>query len=124
MWIYESKAKKKKFEAAFAGQEPLDEQIFYERYFQARGVPADVVIKVRRILEDALDADLPRLKAEDDFTKNLSFFFQYDSLADVELVGRLEEEFSIKIADAEAERTRTVEDIISLVWLKLQQRAA
>jgi acyl carrier protein len=124
MWIYESKAKKKKFKAAFAGREPLDEQTFYERYFQARGVPADVVIKVRRILEDVLDADLSRLKAEDDLTKNLSFFFQYDSMADVELVERLEEEFGIGIADAEAEKTRTVEDIVNLVWLKLRQRAA
>lgn len=124
MWIYESRAKKKKFAAAFAGREPLDDQAFYEMYFQSRGVPADVVIKVRRILEEVLDANLSCLKAEDDLTKNLSFFFQYDSMADVELVERLEEEFSIKIADAEAEQTRTVENIVNLVWLKLRQRAA
>jgi acyl carrier protein len=124
MWIYASRAKRKRFEAAFAGREPLDAQAFYERYFQSRGVPADVVIKVRRILEDVLDADLSRLKAEDDLTSNLSFFFQYDSMADVELVIRLEEEFGIKITDAEAEQTHTVEDIVSLVWLKLRQRAA
>jgi acyl carrier protein len=124
MWIYESRAKRKKFEEAFAGREPLDEKTFYETYFQSRGVPADVVIKVRHILEEVLDADLSRLKVEDDLTKNLSFFFQYDSMADVELVERLEEEFSIKIADAEAEKTRTVEDIVNLVWFKLRQRAA
>src|SRR5215203_3674503 len=93
MWIYESRSKKKRFEAAFAGREPMDEQTFYERYFESRGAPADVVIKVRRILEEVLDADLSRLKAEDDLTKNLSFFFQYDSMADVEMVERLEEEF-------------------------------
>jgi acyl carrier protein len=124
VWLYESRAKRKKFEAAFAGRDPLDEQAFYETYFQSRGVPADVVIKVRRILEEVLGADLSRMKAEDDLTKNLSFFFQYDSMADVELVERLEEEFSIKIADAEAEKTRTVEEIVGLVWLKLRQRAA
>jgi len=124
MWIYESRAKRKKFEEAFAGREPLDEQTFYETYFQSRGVPADVVIKVRRVLEEVLDADLSRLKAEDDLTRNLGFFFQYDSMADVELVKRLEEEFNIKIADAEAEKTRTVEDIVNLAWFKLRQRAA
>lgn len=124
MSIYQSRARKKKFEEAFAGREPLDERTFYEKYFHSRGVPADVVIKVRRILEDVLDADLSRLKADDDLTKNLSFFFQYDSLADVELVERLEEEFDIKIADAEAEKTHTVEDVVNLVWLKLRQRAA
>jgi acyl carrier protein len=124
MWIYESRAKKKKWEAAFAGREPLDEQGFYERYFQARGIPADVVKKVRRVLEDELDADLTRLKAEDDFTQNLSFFFDYDSLAGVKIVERLEEEFSIKITDAEAGEAHTVEGIVNLVWAKIRQRAA
>lgn len=123
-WIYESRAKKRKFAAAFAGRDQLDEQMFYERYFQARGVPAEVVVKVRRILEDVLGADMSRLEAEDDLTRNLSFFFQFDSMADVELVERLEEEFSIRIADAEAEQSRTVEDIVTLVWLKLRQREA
>lgn len=122
--IWESRARKKKMKAAFARREPLDEQTFYERDFQSRGVPADVVTKVRRILEDELGADLSRLKAEDDFTRNLSFFFDYDSLASVKIVERLEEEFHINITDAEAEKTQTVEDIVNLVWLKLGQRAA
>jgi acyl carrier protein len=124
IWLYESWAKKRKFEAAFTGRDPLDEQLFYQQYFQSRGVPADVVIKIRRVLEEVLGADMSRLKADDDLTRNLSFFFQYDSLADVEIVERLEEEFSIKIADAEAEQTHTVEDIVTLVWLKLRQHAA
>jgi acyl carrier protein len=124
MWIYDSRAKRKKFEAAFAGRESLDEQTFYERYFRSRGIPEDVVSRVRRIFEEVLNADLSQLKAEDDLTRNLSFFFQFDSMADVELVETLEEAFSIKITDAEAERTHTVEDLINLVWLKVRQRAA
>jgi acyl carrier protein len=67
---------------------------------------------------------MSRLSAEDDFSKNLNFFWQYDSMADVEIVVRLEKEFDIKITDVEAERTKTVEDLVNLVWLKLQQRAA
>ena len=124
IWLWESRAKKARIEAAFAHREPIDERTFYERYFQSRGVPAFVVIKVREVLEYELEADLSRLSADDDFTRNLSFFWDYDSLANVKIVEHLEEEFRIKITDAEAERTHTVADIVNLVWLKLRERAA
>lgn len=117
--IWERKAKSEKLDDAFAGREPLDEQTFYEKYFRARGVPSDVVIKVKRIFESELGVDLSRLSAEDDFSRNLSFLWEYDSMADVEIVIRLEEEFGIKIADAEAEKANTIEAIVNLVWSKL-----
>jgi acyl carrier protein len=119
IWIYGSRAKKK-FEAAFTGREPLDEQTFYEKYFQVRGVPLHVVVTIRRVLEDVLGEDMSRLRAEDDFRRNLSFFFEFDSMADVEIVERLQEEFNIEITNAEAERTHTVEDLVTLVWSKLR----
>jgi acyl carrier protein len=122
--LWEGRKKKRKLEEAFAEREPLAEHAFYEKYFRARGVPADIVLKVQRILGDELNADLSRLSAGDDFSRNLSFFWEYDSMADVEIVMRLEEEFGIKIADAEAERARTVEDIVDLVWGKLRPREA
>lgn len=122
--IYVERKRKRVIENSFAGREALDEMTFYERYFQAQGVPFFIVLKVRKILEETLEADLSRLRAEDDFTKNLSYFFQYDSWASIEIVERLEEEFAIKITDAEAARTHTVEEIINLVWLKLSERAA
>jgi acyl carrier protein len=37
---------------------------------------------------------------------------------------RLENEFDIKITDAEAERTTTIDDLINLVWSKVRERAA
>ena len=124
MWLWEAREKKKKIAAAFADREAVDERTFYERYFQNNGVPADVAIKVRRILEDELGVDLSRLTAEDDFTRNLSFFWEYDSLTDVEVVMRIEEEFGIKISDEEAGKTHTVKNLVDLVWYKLGQRAA
>jgi acyl carrier protein len=72
----------------------------------------------------SLHADLSRLAAEDDFKKNLSFFWQFESVADVEIVVRIEEEFEISITDYEAERTQTVEELVNLVWQKVRQRAA
>ncbi len=119
MAIRDRKIRQRKIDAAFADRAPLDEPTFYSRYFMARGVPEFIVVQVRRILEDELGADLSRLSAEDDLTKNLSFFFEHDSLAGVAIVERLEEEFHIKISDAEATKTHTVKDIVNLVWIKL-----
>jgi acyl carrier protein len=124
IWIWQTRAKKKKIENAFAGRLPLEERTFYETYFASRGVPFFVVKAVRQILEEELDADLSRLSAEDDFARNLSFFWDYESAAAVEIVVRLENEFNIKITDAEAERTTTIDGLINLIWLKVQERSA
>jgi acyl carrier protein len=124
MSVFQLRAVTKKLDAAFAGREPLDEHTFYETYFQSRGVPSDVVATIRRILEEEFDLDLSRLSAEDDFARNLSFVVDYGSLDAVEVVIRLEEEFGIKITDAEAQHTTTVEGIVNLVCDKLRQRGA
>jgi acyl carrier protein len=112
----------RRYESAFSGREPLDAHTFYEKYFRERGVPAYIVIRVREILEDVLDADLSRLSAEDDFGRNLRFAFESDSLADVEIVQMLEDRFHIKIADAEAEKAITIRDIVNVVWDKVREQ--
>jgi acyl carrier protein len=116
--------RKREIQAAFAGRESLDEQTFYERYFQARGVPADVVLRVRRILERDLGASMSRLLPDDDFTGNLKFFFNHDELASIYVVEDIEKEFGISISDDEASRMHTVNGIIFGAWEKIQQRAA
>ncbi len=122
--FYQLKQKKKKFQNAFSERQPLDAQTFYEKYFRDHEVPADIVIKIRNIFEQVLEADLSRLQAEDDLTQNLSFFFDYDSMAGEELVARLEEEFKINITFAEAQKVKTIEEIVNLVWLKVSQCTA
>jgi len=117
----EARAKRRQVRKAVAGREPLTAQEFFERHFQADGIPFSVVSGVRRILEEHLDADLSRLAASDDFSTNLNFFWRYDSMADVEIVLALEKEFGIEIADAEAAAARTVRDIVGLVWSKKKQ---
>ncbi len=120
---YESSQKRKKIEQAFEGRPCLNNQEMYERYFQSQNIPSDVVFRVKRILEEQLDADLSRLTEEDDFSTNLSFFWDFDSMADVEIVMALEEEFDIKIEDSEAEHTSTILDIMNLVDTKKQKHA-
>ena len=65
---------------------------------------------------------MSRLRAEDDFSKNLSFFWDFDSLADVEIVLAIQEHFRIEIPDSEAEQTHTVSELVQLVSGKVGAR--
>lgn len=119
-----SRAKERKIQETFAGREPLTPEAFYDRYFLGLGVAPEVVVGIRKILEEQLGADMSRLRAEDDFSKNLRFFWDFDSMADVELVLAIEDHFQIKIADPEAEKTRTVSELVHLVSNKVGRSSA
>jgi acyl carrier protein len=114
----ESRRRKARIEAVFAGRERLTPEQFYERYFQEKGVPFSIVSGVRKILEEQLGADLACMSAEDDFSRNLQFFWAFDDMADVAIVEALESHFDVSITDAEAAGTHTVKDIISLIHSK------
>lgn len=86
------------------------------------GVPKDVVAGVREVLQEQLNADLSKLSAEDDFSKNLRFFWDYDSMADVAVIDGLEKRFDIRIEDQEAVDAKSVRDIVNLVTRKIQAR--
>jgi len=115
----EFRAKERKVQETFAGRESLTPEAFYERYFLGLGIAPEIVVGIRKILEEQLGVDMSRLRAEDDFSKNLSFFWDFDSMADVELVIAIEEHFQIKIADPEAEKTHTVSELVQLVSNKV-----
>ncbi len=121
MSLYERKARAREIELAFAGRESLGEEQSYERYFKARGVPSTVAIRVRQIVEPVLDADLSRLSGEDDLSRDLGFFWDYDPMADVMLVIELEKGFGIKFSDEETKTMTTVRDIVEGVWQKFRE---
>ncbi len=118
----EKTSREKKIEEAFAERPQRTPEEFYQTYFMTLGVPEDVVLGVREILEVQLDADLSRMIDADDFSKNLCFFWDFDSMADVEIVCALEARFEIKISDKEAENAVTVRDIVELVWNKVEEK--
>ncbi|MFL6211474.1 MAG: acyl carrier protein [Pyrinomonadaceae bacterium] len=120
LYFVSARAQRRKLDVAFAGREPLDGPTFYERFFRTQNIPVEIVMTVRRILEEEIGVDLSRLHADDDFTGNIRFLLESDGLIGVEIVMRLEAEFKIKIDDAEAESAHTVRDIVELVWRKLQ----
>jgi len=117
---YEGMQRQKKIEIAFKDRESLSPDAFFEKYYGSKDIPDGIVKGVRKILEEQLDADLSQLSSIDDFSENLSFFWDYDSMADVEIVMALEEVFGIKIEDSEAGKASTVNDIIMLVFNKVK----
>jgi acyl carrier protein len=120
----EQRQKLQKLEQVFAGRESLDDSQLWSRYFEQYGVAPDTVAKVRRILTQILQADLSRIRDTDDFSKELALFWSFDSLADVEIVQALEDEFGITITDAKAVAMKTLRDIILGVHAKITKSSA
>lgn len=110
--------KRRMIERAFLGRASLSPEKFYETYFLKKSISLQVVVGVREVLETQLSADLSRLVDADDFSKNLSFFWSFDSMADVEIICALEARFENEISDEEALNARTVDDIVGLVQKK------
>ncbi len=72
---------------------------------------AKVQDKVREIIVDQLGVEADKVKMEASFVDDLGA----DSLDIVELVMALEEEFNIEIPDEDAEKTRTVADVVNYI---------
>lgn len=70
--------------------------------------------KVMKIIEEQLGVDPERVKAESSFIDDLGA----DSLDIVELVMAMEEEFEIEIPDEDAEKLRTVQDVMKYLEAK------
>lgn len=120
-WVRRSR--KRQVEAAFAGRQRLTAEESSTQEFTDEEVLPDVIERVRKVLESELEADLTRLRSTDDFSKNLSFFADYDSLATVNILYALEEEFGISIEDEEAEKMVTFRDIVLTVSEKLKSKS-
>jgi len=67
--------------------------------------------RVKRIVVEQLSADAETVTKEASFQEDLGA----DSLDTVELVMALEEEFDIEIPDEEAEKIKTVQDIVDYI---------
>jgi acyl carrier protein len=71
----------------------------------------DITEKVKEIVSDKLDVDGADIQEEQDFIKDL----KADSLAIVEVVLALEEQFEIEIPDEDTEKIKTVRDAIDYI---------
>ena len=71
----------------------------------------DIADKVKEIVSDKLDVDGADIQEEQDFIEDL----KADSLAIVEVVLALEEQFEIEIPDEDTEKIKTVRDAIKYI---------
>jgi acyl carrier protein len=71
----------------------------------------DIAAKVKEIVSDKLDVDGADIEEGQDFIEDL----KADSLAVVEVVLALEEQFEIEIPDEDTEKIKTVRDAIEYV---------
>ena len=67
--------------------------------------------KVREIIVEQLGVEPDQVKPESNFVDDLGA----DSLDTVELIMSFEEEFGVEIPDTEAEKIRTVQDVINYI---------
>lgn len=117
---YDERKRKRLIEKLFEGRTPLSKEEFYRTFYSETDIAENVVVKVLQILEEYLDCDFSRLHPTDSFSSNLKFFLYEDEWAGDEIVLSLEQDFSIQISGEEAENAYTIDDIIQLVWAKVQ----
>jgi acyl carrier protein len=67
--------------------------------------------KIKEVIVDQLGVDADQVTLEANFIDDLGA----DSLDTVELIMAFEEEFDIEIPDADAEKIRTVKDVVNFV---------
>jgi len=76
----------------------------------------DLESRIKEIIADQLGVEIEKLKEDANFVQDLGA----DSLDVVELVMAFEEEFGIEIPDEDAEKIRTVGDVINYLKERVQ----
>ena len=99
----------------FEGRSNLSPVEFHEKYYRDKGISKYITLGILKLLEENLETDLSRLRPDDDFSKNLRYLLEFDSMADVEIIESIESKFSIIISDTEAENIKTINDLVLFV---------
>lgn len=101
-----------------AGRAPLSDEEWGATFFPAR---SDVASRVRQIIAAQLGIDMSRAYPSDRFIQDLRMD-DLDSMASVEIVIQVEEEFGIAITDEEAQGILTVGQLVDFVASKLDAK--
>ncbi len=75
---------------------------------------SEILEKVKSIVADQLSVDAEKVVPEASFADDLNA----DSLDSVELIMALEEAFGVEIPDEEAEKLKTVQDVLDFISSK------
>ncbi len=119
---YPDSVGRRRLDRLFADRKVLDDDAFYEAHFPSHNVRREVVKGVRYAFLEILMFNMDRLNMDDDFSKKLGFIWHYDSLADAEIITRIEHEFDVTLSEAEAVCAVTLRDLVELVDSKITER--
>ncbi len=120
MWIFDSDKKDKlKLAELFSNRAVRSDEDYDRTFFKNSSIDKDVVTQVRRVFIEQLGENYDLLEPDDDWTADYLVIWNLDSFGYVELMMALEEEFEIKISDAEAAEMRSLRDITEMVSAKL-----
>lgn len=78
---------------------------------------SELLEKIKKIVSEQLDVDPDQVVPEASFVDDLGA----DSLDLTELIMAMEDEFDMEIDDEEAQKLRTVQDVINYIESKLKQ---
>jgi acyl carrier protein len=76
---------------------------------------SEIEQKVRKILADKINLDVDKVHPDSQLVEELGM----DSFASVEVMFELEEQFGLKIPDADVAQAKTVKDIVDYVAQKV-----
>jgi hypothetical protein len=93
-WI--SFGNERKFRREFAQREPLDDARFFNEFYAATNVAADIVCRLRPIYCSHLDLEIGKLRPQDRPPEIVE-------LDGIELIQDIEAEFGVTISDKDAE---------------------
>jgi acyl carrier protein len=104
-----------------ASREPVSSAGFGHRHY-ADAVRAEIATFALSMLEECTGYDFTGALPGDDFVVDLRIE-ELDSLVAVELITAAEQRYSITISNPEAQRTRTIDDFVQLVYAKVAARS-
>ncbi len=78
---------------------------------------SELLEKIKKIVSEQLDVDPEQVVPEASFVDDLGA----DSLDLTELIMAMEDEFDLEIDDEEAQKLRTVQDVINYIESKVKQ---
>ena len=119
---YRERRIKKRSTLLFEGRKPKSDKEVLEEYFPNTEVPVEVIRKVREIFCEFLGEEMRALEPDDDLSGDYAMNWDLDSMADVEIVIALEDEFGVAFSNEEALQMKSIRDIAEAVTGKLTVR--
>lgn len=101
-----------------AGRPSLTSQEFGQRYYPDN---SELAATVRDVLQKHIGIDLSKLEPSDQPVKNF-YLGAFDGYATEDVIVDIEKAFGIQIKNEDAEKMRSVDDIIRYVISKVQEK--